>query len=54
MGEQENFSLTSYSAQWIERSVLASGEGVVLTAPKTLRLQVLATAQAMLSRYDEG
>ena len=47
------FSLTSYSDQWIERSVLASGEGVVLRAPEALRTQVLATAKAMLDLYEE-
>jgi len=47
-----DFSLTSYSDQWIERSVLASGEGVVLRAPEALRTQVLATAKAMLDRYE--
>lgn len=49
-----DFSLTSYSDQWIERSVLASGEGVVLRAPEVLRTQVLATAKAMLDRYEEA
>jgi proteasome accessory factor C len=49
-----DFSLTSYSEQWIERSVLASGEGVVLRAPEALRTQVLATAKAMLDRYEEA
>jgi proteasome accessory factor C len=50
----KEFSLTSYSNQWIERSVLASGEGVVLRAPEALRTQVLATAKAMLDRYEEA
>jgi len=49
-----DYSLTSYSDQWIERSVLASGEGVVLRAPEALRTQVLATAKAMLDRYEEA
>jgi len=49
-----DYSLTSYSDQWIERSVLASGEGVVLRAPQALRTQVLATAKAMLDRYEEA
>jgi proteasome accessory factor C len=50
----KEFSLTSYSNQWIERSVLASGEGVVLRSPEALRTQVLATAKAMLDRYEEA
>ena len=49
-----DYSLTSYSDQWIERSVLASGEGVVLRAPEALRTQVLDTAKAMLDRYEEA
>lgn len=48
------FSLTSYSEQWIERSVLASGEGVVLDSPLEIRSRLINTAQQMLTRYDEA
>ena len=48
------FSLSSYSGQWIQRSVLATGAGVVLDSPQDIRKQLLETAQEMLNRYIQA
>ena len=46
--------LSSYSRQWIERSVMASGGAVVLNYPKEIREEVAKRAQLMLNRYKEA
>jgi proteasome accessory factor C len=43
--------LSSFSQQWIERSVMASGEGVELVEPLNLRAAIAAKAQLILDRY---
>lgn len=48
------FPLSSYSTQWIQRSVLASGAAVVLNSPQDVRDQLLETAQEMLNRYIQA
>jgi proteasome accessory factor C len=52
--ENKDFSLTSYSRQWIERSVLASGSGVVVTSPSYIRDSVIKSAQQLLDRYEHS
>jgi proteasome accessory factor C len=47
----EAHQLTSYSQQWIERSVLASGDGVELTKPENIRAAIASKAQLILDRY---
>jgi proteasome accessory factor C len=46
--------LSSYSRQWIERSVMASGSAVVLNLPLDIRSEVAKKAQLMLNRYKEA
>lgn len=46
-----DLNLSSYSQQWVERSVLASGESVVLTSPESIRVQIASKAQLILDRY---
>jgi proteasome accessory factor C len=46
--------LSSYSLQWIERSVMASGGAVVLNHPSDIRAEVAKKAQLMLNRYKEA
>lgn len=46
--------LSSYSAQWIERSVMASGGAVILNSPLEIRSEVAKKAQLMLNRYKEA
>lgn len=48
------FASTSYSQQWIERSILASGAGVELLSPTDIRSSIAARAQSMLDRYIAG
>lgn len=47
------FEFDSYSHQWLERSVLASGKGVSLLAPLEIRKSIAELAQSMLDRYKE-
>jgi len=49
-----SIELSSYSRQWIERSVLASGGAVLLSAPQELRAEIAKKAQLMLNRYKEA
>ena len=44
-------SLRSYSQQWIERSVMASGEGLELLDPPVIRSEIARKAQLILDRY---
>lgn len=46
--------LSSFSQQWIERSVMASGEAVQLTVPVEIRGAIAEKARLMLNRYKEG
>ena len=48
------FEFESYSEQWIERAVIASGGGVALQSPPQIRRSIATTAQSMLDRYKEG
>jgi len=50
----EEIHLSSYSRQWIERSVMASGGAVVLNSPVDIRVEVAKKAQLMLKRYKEA
>jgi len=49
-----SIELSSYSRQWIERSVMASGGAVLLSAPQELRAEIAKKAQLMLNRYKEA
>jgi proteasome accessory factor C len=46
--------LSSYSRQWIERSVMAGGGAVVLNYPLDIRDELTKKAQLMLNRYKEA
>jgi proteasome accessory factor C len=46
--------LSSYSKQWIERSVMASGGAAHLETPLDIRAEVARKAQLMLKRYKEA
>jgi proteasome accessory factor C len=54
MSVGESIELSSYSRQWIERSVMASGGAVVLDSPLAIRDEVAKKAQLMLNRYKEA
>jgi proteasome accessory factor C len=45
------FHFQSYSLQWIERSIIASGGSVSLLAPAEIRKSISVMAQTMLDRY---
>lgn len=49
-----SIELSSFSKQWIERSVMASGGAVLLQTPPEIRAEVAKTAQLMLNRYKEA
>lgn len=51
---EENLNLSSYSQQWVLRTVLSSGQAVVLTKPEYLRREIAKTAQVILDRYIAG
>jgi len=46
--------LSSYSRQWIERSVMASGAAVILNSPLEIRAELVKKAQLVLNRYKEA
>jgi proteasome accessory factor C len=46
--------LSSYSRQWIERSVMASGAAVTLNSPLEIRAELVKKAQLVLNRYKEA
>ena len=48
-----SIELSSFSRQWIERSVMASGGAVELVTPLEIRAEVAVNARALLSRYKE-
>ena len=49
-----SIELSSYSWQWIQRSVMASGESVLLSTPLEIRAEIAKKAQLMLNRYKEA
>ena len=48
---EEEIQLSSYSRQWIERSVMASGSSVALNSPVEIRKEIATKAQLILDRY---
>jgi proteasome accessory factor C len=46
-----HFEFESFSQQWVERSVLASGNAVSLKSPPEIRKSIAVMAQSMLDRY---
>ena len=48
------FDLESFSQQWLERSILASGKGAALVTPPEIRNSISELAQSMLDRYKAG
>lgn len=54
IAENAVFQFESYSEQWIERAVIASGGGVELQSPPQIRRSIATKAQSMLDRYKEG
>ncbi|MBU6255425.1 MAG: WYL domain-containing protein [Actinomycetales bacterium] len=47
------FVFQTYSQQWLERSILSSGDGVVLITPPEIRASIAQMAQSMLDRYKD-
>ena len=45
------FDFQTYSQQWLERSILSSGDGVALLTPPEIRASIAKMAQSMLDRY---
>jgi proteasome accessory factor C len=45
------FNCQTYSTQWIERSIMASGSAVCLQSPPDIRKSIAVMAQTMLDRY---
>ena len=45
------FEFQSFSRQWIERSILASGNAVALQSPPEIRKSISQVAQSILDRY---
>lgn len=45
------FDFETYSFQWIERSIMASGRAVCLQSPPDVRKSIAVMAQTMLDRY---
>lgn len=48
------FDFESFSQQWLERSILASGKGAALLSPPEIRKSISELAQSMLDRYKVG
>jgi len=46
--------LTSFSREWIQRAVLATGSNVELLAPSYLRDEIAISAQRLLDRYTQS
>ena len=49
--DEKVHTLTSYSQQWIERSVMATGDAVELSKPLNIRTSIAKKAQLILDRY---
>ena len=45
------FDFQTYSQQWLERSILSSGDGVALLTPPEIRASIAQMAQSILDRY---
>lgn len=45
------FDFQTYSQQWLERSILSSGDGMALLTPPEIRASIAQMAQSMLDRY---
>ena len=48
------FNFESFSHQWIERSIMASGNAACLQSPPEIRKSIAVMAQSMLDRYKAG
>lgn len=48
------FEYESFSQQWIQRAIIASGGAVSLQSPAQIRKSIATTAQSMLDRYKAG
>jgi proteasome accessory factor C len=46
-----HFDFETYSLQWIERSIMASGRALCLQSPPDVRKSIAVMAQTMLDRY---
>ena len=51
LSANSEFNFESFSLQWIERSIMASGGSVSLLAPAEIRESISVMAQSMLDRY---
>ena len=50
----KTIQLSSFSRQWIERSVMAGGGAVTLSSPSDIRASVAEMARLMLNRYKQA
>jgi proteasome accessory factor C len=48
----ETLQMSAFSQQWVERSVMASGESVELSEPLNIRANIARKAQLILDRYQ--
>jgi predicted DNA-binding transcriptional regulator YafY len=49
-----SITVEAFSAQWMERSVMASGGGVELQEPENLRGAIAKSIEATMALYEEG
>lgn len=54
MSANSIFEYESFSQQWIQRAIIASGGAVSLQSPAQIRQSIATTAQSMLDRYKAG
>jgi len=54
LARDSQFNFESFSHQWIERSIMASGNAACLQSPPEIRKSIAVMAQSMLDRYKAG
>jgi proteasome accessory factor C len=48
----KTLQMSAFSQQWVERSVMSSGESVELSEPLNIRANIARKAQLILDRYQ--
>jgi proteasome accessory factor C len=54
LSKELEIEFESFSPQWIQRSIMASGSAVCLQSPPDVRQSIAVLAQSILDRYKEG
>ena len=54
LSKELEIEFESFSPQWIQRSIMASGSAVCLQSPQDVRQSIAVLAQSILDRYKEG